>query len=104
MLATTASSRLATYPDVPLLSEEGVPGVNSNPCWGMVAPAGTPPAIVKKIHAAVVRHLNAPDLKPRLAEMDFEVVANTPEEFGAFIRAEIPKFAKLVRDAGVKVE
>jgi tripartite-type tricarboxylate transporter receptor subunit TctC len=52
----------------------------------------------------IVRHLNAPDLKPRLAELDFEVVANTPEEFSAFIRAEIPKFAKLVRDAGVKVE
>jgi tripartite-type tricarboxylate transporter receptor subunit TctC len=104
VLATTAPKRLATFPDVPLLAEQGLAAVNSNPCWGMVAPAGTASDIVKRLHAVIVRHLNAPDLKPRLAELDFEVVANTPEEFSAFIRAEIPKFAKLVRDAGVKVE
>ncbi|HEY0336749.1 MAG TPA: tripartite tricarboxylate transporter substrate binding protein [Burkholderiales bacterium] len=104
VLATTSPTRLATFPDVPLLAEQGLGAVNSNPCWGMVAPAGTAPDIVKRLHAVIVRHLNAPDLKPRLAELDFEVVGNTPEEFSAFIRAEIPKFAKLVRDAGVKVE
>jgi tripartite-type tricarboxylate transporter receptor subunit TctC len=104
VLATTSPTRLATFPDVPLLAEQGLGAVNSNPCWGMVAPAGTAPDIVKRLHAVIVRHLNAPDLKPRLAELDFEVVGNTPEEFSTFIRAEIPKFAKLVRDAAVKVE
>jgi tripartite-type tricarboxylate transporter receptor subunit TctC len=104
VLGTTATKRLATFPDVPLLAEQGLAAVNSNPCWGMVAPAGTAADIVKRLHAVIVKHLNAPDLKPKLAELDFEVVANTPEEFSTFIRAEIPKFAKLVRDAGVKVE
>ena len=104
LLGTTAPKRLASFPDVPALSEQGLAAVNSNPIWGMVAPAGTPAGIVSRLHAVHVRHLNAPDLKPKLAVLDFEVVANTPAEFGAFIRAEIPKFAKLVRDAGVKVE
>ena len=104
VLATTSPTRLATFPDVPLLAEQGLGSVNSNPCWGMVAPAGTAQEIVKRLHAVIVRHLNAPDLKPKLAELDFEIVGSTPEEFSAFIRAEIPKFAKLVRDAGVKVE
>jgi tripartite-type tricarboxylate transporter receptor subunit TctC len=104
LLATTAPKRLANFPDVPLLSEQGLAAVNTNPCWGMVAPAGTAPEIIKRLHAVIVRHLNAPDLKPKLTELDFEVVANTPEEFSAFIRAEIPKFGKLVRDAGIRVE
>ncbi len=103
-LATTATSRLASFPDLPLLSEQGFRTVNANPCWGLVAPAGTPPAIVNKLYASLARHLNAPDLKPKLNDLDFDIVANTPEEFSAFIRSEIPKFAKLVRDAGVKVE
>jgi tripartite-type tricarboxylate transporter receptor subunit TctC len=104
MLGTTSPKRLASFPDLPSLSEQGLAAVNSNPCWGMVAPAGTAAGIVNRLHAVIVRHLNAPDLKPKLADLDFEVVANTPQEFSAFIRAEIPKFAKLVRDAGVKVE
>jgi tripartite-type tricarboxylate transporter receptor subunit TctC len=104
ILGTTAPKRLATFPDVPLLSEQGLAAVNSNPCWGMVAPAGTAAGIVNRLHAVIVRHLNAPDLKQKLTELDFEVVGNTPEQFGAFIRAEIPKFEKLVRDAAVKVE
>jgi tripartite-type tricarboxylate transporter receptor subunit TctC len=104
VLGTTATKRLATFPDVPLLAEQGLAAVNSNPCWGMVAPGGTSADIVKRLHAVIVRHLNAPDLRPKLAELDFEVVGNTPEEFSAFIRAEIPKLAKVVRDANIKVE
>jgi tripartite-type tricarboxylate transporter receptor subunit TctC len=104
MLGTTAPRRIATFPDVPTLSEQGLAAVNANPIWGLVAPAGTAAGVVNRLHTVFVRHLNAPDLKPKLADLDFEVVANTPAEFGAFIRAEIPKFAKLVRDAGVKVE
>jgi tripartite-type tricarboxylate transporter receptor subunit TctC len=67
-------------------------------------PARTPKDIVAKVHADIVRVLKQPDIKERFAGEGGDIVANTPEEFGAFIRNEIPKWSKVVKDAGVKVE
>ena len=91
-------------PDLPTVSEAGVPGFQSGSWQGLLAPAGTPPGIVAKIHDAVVKVLNEPDMKQRLADQGAEVVANTPEEFAVFIREDTAKWAKIVKDSGVKVE
>ena len=80
-------------PDLPTVSEAGVPGFQSGSWQGLLAPAGTPPEIVAKIHDAVVKVLNEPEMKQRLADQGAEVVANTPEEFAVFIREDTAKWA-----------
>ena len=70
----------------------------------MLAPAGTPPEIVAKIHDAVVKVLNEPEMKQRLADQGAEVVANTPEEFAVFIREDTAKWAQIVKTSGIKIE
>ena len=103
-LAVTSPKRLAALPDVPTIAEAGYPGVDANPYWGVVAPAGTPKAVVDRLHAVFVKHLTAPDLRTRLVELDFVVVANTPAEFGQFVKSEIPKWSKVIKASGAKVD
>ena len=90
--------------DLPTVSEAGVPGFQSGSWQGLLAPAGTPPDIVAKLNDAVVKVLNEPEMKQRLADQGAEVVANTPEEFAVFIREDTAKWAKIVKDSGIKVE
>ena len=103
-LAVAGSHRASAMPDLPTVSEAGVPGFQSGSWQGLLAPAGTPPNIVAKLNDAVVKVLNEPDMKQRLADQGAEVVANTPEEFAVFIRDDKAKWAKIVKDSGVKVE
>ena len=103
-LAIAGSHRSSAMPDLPTVSEAGVPGFRSGSWQGLLAPAGTPPDIVAKIHDAVVKVLNEPEMKQRLADQGAEVVANTSEEFAVFIREDTAKWAKIVKDSGVKVE
>ena len=103
-LAVAGSHRASAMPDLPTVSEAGVPGFQSGSWQGLLAPAGTPPDIVAKLNDAVVKVLNEPDMKQRLADQGAEVVANTPEEFAVFIREDTAKWAKIVKDSGVKVE
>ena len=91
-------------PDLPTVSEAGVPGFQSGSWQGLLAPAGTPPDIVAKLNDAVVKVLNEPDMKQRLADQGAEVVANTPEEFAVFIREDTANGPQIVKDSGVKVE
>jgi tripartite-type tricarboxylate transporter receptor subunit TctC len=68
-----------------------------------MAPAGTPQAVIDKVHEATVRALSAGDVRKRLADAGLEAVANTPAEFAAVIRTELPRWAKLIKDAGIKL-
>ncbi len=94
-LAVTSLQRSLMLPDVPTLNEAGVPGYELYGWWGMLAPAGTPSAIVMKLNAALVRGLNAADIRKRFADEGVEVVANTPAEFGDFFQKEITKWDSL---------
>jgi len=103
-LAIAGSHRSSAMPDLPTVSEAGVPGFQSGSWQGLLAPAGTPPEIVAKIHDAVVKVLNEPEMKQRLADQGAEVVANTPEEFAVFIREDTAKWAQIVKTSGIKIE
>ncbi|MBI4192051.1 MAG: hypothetical protein HY525_16110 [Betaproteobacteria bacterium] len=86
-------------PDVLTLSEAGVPGYDLYGWWGMLAPAGTQSGIVMKLNAALVKGLNAADIRKRFADEGVEVVANTPTEFGDFFQKEITKWDGLFTGA-----
>ena len=103
-LAVTDLKRSPLLPDLPTLDESGLKGYQIVGWNGLFVPAGTPQAIVTKLHAEVVKALALPDVKDRLATMGADGVGDTPRHFAAFIRAEIPKWAKVVKDAGLKVE
>ena len=103
-LGVTSGKRLAPLPNVPTVAESGVAGYEAVNWYGVLMPARTPKDIVAKVHADIVRVLKQPDIKERFAGEGGDIVANTPDEFGAFIRNEIPKWSKVVKDAGVKVD
>jgi len=104
-LAVTTLARSPAVPDLPTIAESGLPGFDLTTWFGVMVPAGTPPEIVAKLNAEIVRALNTKDMRERLEKMGAEVPANnTPERFSAFIRAEAAKYAKVVKDSGAKVE
>ena len=103
-LAVTTTHRTPSLTDVPTLSESGVPGYELNGWSGLLVPAATPASIVRRLHAEIVKVLNAPDVKNRFTGMAFEVVGNTPEEFQAFIRREVEKWGKVVRSANIAAD
>ena len=103
-LAVTDLKRSPVLPDVPTLDESGLKGYQIVGWNGLFLPAGTPPAIVDKLHAEVAKALAASDVKERLAAMGFQGVGDTPQHFAAFVQAEIAKWAKVVKDANIKVE
>jgi tripartite-type tricarboxylate transporter receptor subunit TctC len=103
-LAVTSGKRSDALPDVPTLAEAGVPGYDSTQWYGVLAPAGTPRPIVTRLHGEIVRALRAPDVRERLAADGAEPVGSSPEEFAAFIRAEIAKWAKVAKAAGIQPE
>ena len=89
---------------MPTLDESGLKGYEIVGWNGLFVPAGTSPAIVNKLHAAVVKALALPDVRERLTTMGADGIGNTPQQFTAFIKAEIVKWAKVVKDAGIKIE
>ncbi len=103
-LAVTDLKRSPLLPELPTLDEAGLKGYQIVGWNGLFVPAGTPPVIVNKLHAEVVKALALPDVKERLATMGADGVGDTPQHFASFIKAEIPKWAKVVKDAGLKVE
>ncbi|HTP82871.1 MAG TPA: tripartite tricarboxylate transporter substrate binding protein, partial [Alphaproteobacteria bacterium] len=92
-LAVTGASRWASPPDVPTMAEAGVPGFTSEVWFGLFAPAGTPRDVVDRLNAGLVTAAAVPDIRAKLAEEGFDVMTDTPEEFRAFISAEITKWA-----------
>jgi len=103
-LAVATAKRSTALPDVPTLSEAGLSGFDIASWYGVLVPAGTPKEIVAKLHDEIVKILNMPDVKKRFAELGAEPVGDTPEQMAAQIKSETDKFAKLVKDANVKVE
>ena len=103
-LAVVGSTRSVTLPDLPTISEAGLPGYSVSNWIGLFAPAGTPPEVVRRINAEVVRIMNEPDLQRRLLNDGGRFKPNTPEEFGDFVKAEAKKWGPIVTAAGIKLE
>ena len=100
-LAVTSAERFGIVPDLPTMIEAGYPGFVSVLSIGLMAPAGTSPAIVNKVHKDSVKVLAIPDVRERLRDIGMEVIGNSPAEFAAVIRAETPQWAKVIKDAGI---
>ncbi|MCC7485187.1 MAG: tripartite tricarboxylate transporter substrate binding protein [Burkholderiales bacterium] len=103
-LAVTGRSRLAALPNVPTMIESGLPGFESTAWFGLLAPAGTPPAIVARLHKEFVALLQRPDVREQISRTGADPVGNTPEEFAAYIKSEIVKWGKVVKAAGIKAD
>jgi tripartite-type tricarboxylate transporter receptor subunit TctC len=103
-LALTGAKRSQSVPHVPTMIESGFPGFDVVIWYGMLAPAGTPPDIITKLNAELIRILNIPALRDRLAATDFDIVTSTPAEFMAYIKSEVALWAKIVKQAGVKID
>lgn len=101
-LAITSSRRSLAVPDLPTIAESGFPGFESTGWNGLVAPAGTPAPIIRKLHLEVVEVLAQADVRAKLAGLGLEVIGNSPDEFAAVIKSEIPKWAKLIKESGIK--
>jgi len=104
MIAQTGEKRSGAAPDVPTMQEQGLKGFVVSSGFAMFAPAGTQRPIVDRVHGALVKALNDPGVKKSLAEQGAEIVANTPEQHDAFNKAEIAKWIKVVREAGIEPE
>ena len=103
MLAVTSVKRAASLPDVPSLVESGLAGYEVLNWFGVAAPARTPPEIVARLHAAIVKSLQLPAVREKLTSEGSEIVGNTPQEFAAFLKRDIARWAKVIREAGVKL-
>ena len=101
-LAVTGAKRSPALADVPTIAEQGFPGVEATAWYGVLAPAGTPKPVITRLHGEIVKILRQPDVVQRLDGLGFEIVASTPEQFGAYIRSEITKWAKVVKASGAK--
>ena len=103
-LAVTTAKRSPIAPDVPTLAEAGLAGYEIGSWQGVFAPAGTPPDIVRRLNAEIVKIINTPDVREKLIGLGAEPVGNTQEEFGAFVKAEVVKWAGVVKQSGARVD
>jgi tripartite-type tricarboxylate transporter receptor subunit TctC len=101
-LAVTSGKRDPAFPDVPTLAEAGVPDQESEFIQGVFVPAGTPKNIVDKLYREIARIIQLPEVKERLAAIGYSPVGNTPDEFSAQVKRDIVRWAKVIREAGIK--
>ena len=104
VLGTSGTRRSAVLPDVPTISESGVPGYEAHNWWGILAPAGTPALVVEKLHKDLTSVLSSQETEKRFETEGAEVVRMTPAEFGGFISAELVKWSRVAREVGIKAE
>ena len=104
VLAVSSSRRLASLPDVPTLAEAGFPGMEDYTWVGLFAPAGTPGDIARRLNAAVLDAVKSPDVRQRLEDLAFEVTAAPLRETSDYVKSELVKWAKVVRDTGAKLD
>lgn len=103
-LAVTGKNRSPAAPELPTVSESGIPGYEIVAWQGLFAPAGTPNEVVKRIYSDMIAVLNMPDVRRALLAQGLETIASTPEEFAEYIRNDLAKWARVVRDANVHVD
>jgi tripartite-type tricarboxylate transporter receptor subunit TctC len=103
-LAVTGAKRAPAMPELPTIAEAGVAGYEATSWNGMLAPAGTPPDIIRRLNAEFNRIIGTPDMRKRMLDNGYEPVGGSPERFGELIRAEIAKWAPVVAAAGVRVD
>jgi tripartite-type tricarboxylate transporter receptor subunit TctC len=103
-LAVLAKKRSAAIPDVPTMEEAGIIGQESDALTGVVVPAGTPREIVDLLYREIAKAFAQPDTKDRFAALGFQPVVNTPEDYAAYIRAEIPKWGKIIKTASIRID
>lgn len=101
-LAVTSKTRSKAMPDVPTMAEAGAPEQESETMQGVFAPAGTPKEIVDLLHREIVKVMALPDVQAKCAQLGFDVVANTPDEFAAYIKSEVEKWGKVIKDAKIQ--
>lgn len=104
VLAVTTAQRSLSVPDIPTMSESGLPGYEAMPWLGLVAPADTPAAVVSRIHQVVAEVLKEPEVQDRFRGLGLDIIGNTPEQFGRFIKDDMVKWAKVIKESGAKAE
>jgi tripartite-type tricarboxylate transporter receptor subunit TctC len=100
--AVSSRGRTAAAPDIPTMAELGYPGFDAVPWFGLLAPAGTPPAVIDKLQRETVRVLALPEVQASLHTLGLDLIGNTPAEFANVIRAETPQWAAVIRSAGIR--
>jgi tripartite-type tricarboxylate transporter receptor subunit TctC len=103
-LAVSSATRVAALPEVPTFAEAGFPGVEDYTWIGVFLPAGTPPAIAQKLNESINQALQSADMRERLDALAFEPVGGTPQQFSAYVKTEIAKWGKVVREGNIKAE
>jgi tripartite-type tricarboxylate transporter receptor subunit TctC len=103
-LGVAGPHRLGIIPNVPTLAEAGLPGVEASGWNGLFVPAGTPPEVIKRLHAETARVLNSAAIKTDAVNQGYELGGEGPEEFAAFIRSEILKWGKVIKESNIKLE
>jgi tripartite-type tricarboxylate transporter receptor subunit TctC len=101
----TSAGRTAAAPDVPTIAEQGVPGYEAVQWFGVLAPTGTPREIIARLHAAILRALQDPEVKKHFGNEGADITpSRTPDEFGALIRSDLAKWVKVVKEGGIKAD
>lgn len=104
VLAVTSTKRFSILPDVPTIAESGVPGYNGDTWIGLLAPKGTPTAVVERLHEAIAQVEKQPDFRAKLALVGMSVVEDTPAQFAAFMRNDVAKWKKMIKVAKLKIK
>lgn len=103
-IAVTGSKRSSSLPDIPTVSESGIPGFEAVSWGGLMGPAGMPVDIVKRLNAEIIRILKLPDISERLSSLGADIVGSSPEEFDKYLRAEISKWGKVARENNIRLD
>ena len=103
-IAVTSAKRSPALPELPTIAESGVPGYEASTWYGLLGPAHTPGPVIARLHDASVKVLGEASLREKLVDQGFEPIGDTPEEFAAYIKSEIGKWGKVIREAGIKAE
>ena len=103
-IAVTSSTRSSFMPELPTVAESGLPGFEVVGWYGLLAPARTPAAIINRLHAETVGILARPDIRERIAGEGAEVVGDTPAHFAAFLKADIARWAPLIKQSGARLD
>jgi|HubBroStandDraft_6_1064221.scaffolds.fasta_scaffold552716_1 tripartite-type tricarboxylate transporter receptor subunit TctC len=103
-LAVSRIKRSSLFPELPTMDEAGIKGFNMDAWAGLVAPTGTPPEIVKKLNVALRKVIDSPDVQARFKNVGFEGFSSTPEELGAFMKAQLGEWGKMVKDANIQAD